>query len=304
MIRFGLCCQFAEVPVRFGSTTAASLSRLSRDEALRKVSRLCLGNACALQEALEYCGNNKIGCFRVLTPILPCKTHPTCGYSTEELPNGSEVQSLFKKAGKIAKAYGLRTTFHPDQFIVLNSPRPEVVHASVREIEYQAEVAEWIGADVITIHAGGIYGNKSKALDDLRRGIDRLSGKARKRLALENDDKSYTPSDLLPFCQREAIPFVYDVHHHRCLPDGLSVSEATHAAMDTWNTREPLFHISSPLGGWKSPQPFRHHDFVDPEDFPSEWTGKNITVEVEAKRKEIAVLRLMCQVREREECRS
>jgi UV DNA damage endonuclease len=46
-------------------------------------------------------------------------------------------------------------------------------------------------------------------------------------LTLENDDISYTVSDLLPVCDKLAIPLVYDVHHHRCNPDGLPVEEAT-----------------------------------------------------------------------------
>ncbi|MEZ6124992.1 MAG: GIY-YIG nuclease family protein [Planctomycetaceae bacterium] len=39
-------------------------------------------------------------------------------------------------------------------------------------------------------------------------------------------------------------------------------------------------------------KPARHHDFIDPEDFPECWRGLNITVEVEAKAKELAVLKL------------
>lgn len=36
----------------------------------------------------------------------------------------------------------------------------------------------------------------------------------------------------------------------------------------------------------------RHHDFIQPEDFPTAWRGLQLTVEVEAKAKELAVLRL------------
>ena len=52
----------------------------------------------------------------------------------------------------------------------------------------------------------------------------------RSRLTLENDDKVYTPADLLPVCTEMKVPLVYDVHHHRCLPDGLSVEAATEKA--------------------------------------------------------------------------
>ena len=52
-----------------------------------------------------------------------------------------------------------------------------------------------------------------------------LPENVRSRLTLENDDVSYTVSDLLPVCEKLSIPLVYDVHHHRCKPDGLSVEK-------------------------------------------------------------------------------
>jgi UV DNA damage endonuclease len=91
------------------------------------------------------------------------------------------------------------------------------------------------------------------------------------------------------------VPLVYDVHHHRCLPDGLSVEEATEQALATWN-REPLLHISSPLEGWSGTKPQPHHDFIDLADFPACWRGLHVTIEVEAKAKELAVLQLKRQV--------
>jgi UV DNA damage endonuclease len=62
-------------------------------------------------------------------------------------------------------------------------------------------------------------------------------------------------------------------------------------ALATWD-REPLFHISSPLKGWDEPQPNRHHDYIDIRDFPMFWRALDVTVEVEAKAKELAVKRL------------
>ena len=157
--------------------------------------------------------------------------------------------------------------------MVLNSPRPDVVKKSVQELEYQAEVAEWVGVDVVNIHGGGAYGDKQKALADFVRSLQRLSHRARSRLTVENDDKVYTPADLLPICKAEGVPLVYDVHHHRCNPDGMSVEQATQKALATWS-REPLFHISSPIQGWNGPHPERHHDLIDVKDFPDFWRGR------------------------------
>jgi UV DNA damage endonuclease len=268
---------------------------MKRPDALARLSRLCLSNADALLAALRFCAENGIGCFRVVSQILPIKTHPAFGYGVEELPDGDEIVRRFQASGRFAQEHNLRTCFHPDQFVVLNSQRPEVVESSVRELEYQAEVAEWVGADVVNIHGGGAFGDKRKALADFARNLDRLSPRARERLTVENDDKTYTPADLLPVCQAEGVPLVYDVHHHRCNPDDLGEEEATERAVATWG-REPLFHLSSPMGGWDGPKPERHHDFIDVKDFPTCWYDLNLTVEVEARAKEVAVLKLKAEL--------
>lgn len=295
MIRLGLCCLFRDQPIKFVTTTATSIGKMKRPAALAKLSRLCMENADALLAALQFCANHGIGCFRVNSQILPIKTHPTCRYEVDDLPEHDEIVRRFKECGEFVKNHKLRTCFHPDQFVVLNSPRPDVVEKSVQELEYQGEVAEWIGADVINIHGGGAYGDKTKALADFVRNLDRLSSRVRSRLTVENDDKTYTPADLLPICKAIGVPLVYDVHHHRCNPDELSVEQATRKALATWN-REPMFHLSSPIEGWKGPKPERHHDFIDVEDFPQCWRRKKITVEVEAKAKELAVGKLLTEL--------
>ncbi len=291
-LRFGLCCIFKEQSIKFSGTTARVLSRLTRKEQLLKLSNLCLSNAKALTEAIEFCSENGIGSFRVLSQIMPLKTHPDCGYDLKDLPESEEIRSSLLETERFASQNDIRLTFHPDQFVVLNSPRDDVVAASVSELLYQAEVAEIIGADVINIHGGGAYGNKDEALKRFERNFRKLPVRVRRLLTIENDDRVYTPRDLLPVCENIGVPLVYDVHHHRCLPDGMSVEETTQRALPTWN-REPLFHISSPIEGWNGPKPHRHHDYVDIDDFPDCWKDLNITVEIEAKAKELAITRLM-----------
>jgi UV DNA damage endonuclease len=290
-IRWGLCCQFAEHPVKFRTTTAAAALRLSTEERSRKLAELCAHNVQSLWETLAFCRDQDIGCFRVNSQILPLATHPLAGYELCDLPGGAAIIADFEKCGAFAAEHDIRLTFHPDQYVVLNSPREEVVASSIAEIEYQTQVAQWIGADVINIHAGGAYGNKPGALATFEGNLARLSPAARQRLTIENDDTIYSPADLLPLCRSAGLPLVYDVHHHRCLPDSLSIEEATSAAAATWD-REPLFHISSPRDTWQGARPERHHDYIDAADFPDAWRTLSLTIEVEAKAKELAVLRL------------
>lgn len=291
-LRLGLCCQFTHEPIRFRTTTATAMLKLSKSERMKRLSTLCLENADALRLALHFCAANGIGAFRVNSQILPLKTHPTAGYTISEIPESEAIVSRFKACGEFAQKHNLRLSFHPDQFVVLNSPNPDTHSRSVCELIYQAEVAEWIGADTLNIHGGGAYGDKTAALRVLRENIGQLPVAVRERLTLENDDKVYTPADLLPVCTDTEIPLVYDVHHHRCLPDGMDVRTATAHARKTWK-REPLFHISSPKEGWDGPKPERHHDYIAPADFPQEWLGWQLTVEVEAKAKELAVAKLI-----------
>lgn len=292
MIRFGLCCIFKEQPIKFRRTTAKHLEKFYRDEQMQRLADLCAANAKSLLTALEFCRDNQIGSFRINSQILPLKTHPEMGYDINELPGGDKIIKAFKRCGNFSKANNIRTTFHPDQFVILNSPNPEVVKKSVADLEYQTQVAQWVNADVINIHAGGIYNDKPSALLRLAKTVETLPDPVRKRLTLENDDRSYTPRDLFPTCKQLEIPMVYDVHHHRCLGDELSIEAATEQSIATWN-REPLFHISSPRDGWGSPNPRKHHDFIDIRDLPRKWSALEITVEVEAKAKESAIKKLI-----------
>ena len=291
-LRLGLCCQFAREPIKFRTTTVTAMLRLDKEQRLARLAELCRANAEALLAALQFCASHGIGAFRVNSQILPVKPHAEAGYDMTDLPDSGDIIARFRECGRFARENQLRLSFHPDQFVVLNSPNPKTLAHSISELSYQAEVAEWVGADTLNIHGGGAYGDKIAALKELRRNIAKLPAPVRTRLTLENDDKVYTPADLLPVCADTGVPLVYDVHHHRCLPDGLSIAEATTRARATWKT-EPLFHISSPLEGWDGPKPERHHDYIDAADFPREWLGWPLTVEVEAKAKELAIGRLV-----------
>jgi UV DNA damage endonuclease len=296
MIRFGLCCVFIAAPIKFRRATAKHMLIKSRTEQLRILSEICMHNAEALEQALRYCKEHGIGAFRINSQILPLKTHPQAGFALEDLPGGHAIERKFRGCGRLSRRLGIRTSFHPDQFIVLSSPDPLVVERSVADLIYQTQVARWVNADVINLHGGGAYGDKQTALDRLVRTIKGLPSEVKKRLTLENDDRVFTPRDLLPVCREAGIPLVYDVHHHRCLPDGMDVLTATRAALATWG-REPLFHLSSPLFRWGTGPCGPHHDYIDPDDFPIEWLDLSLTIEIEAKAKEAAVSKLIEDLR-------
>jgi len=262
----------------------------TRKGQIDRLSDICLENARSLSKALRFCDENSIGSFRVNSQILPLMTHPEVGYDIDDLPLSDAIKSHFRTCGEFASTRDIRLTFHPDQFVLLSSKTLSVTRNSIAELEYQAQIAEWINADVINIHGGGMYGNKKDALVRLEKEILKLSEPVRSRLTLENDDRIYTPSDLLPVCLKTRTPLVYDVHHHRVNPDDLAVCDVTPLVLKTWN-REPLFHISSSKNGRNRNDQRKHHDFIEPGDFPECWRNLDITLEVEAKAKEEAVLK-------------
>ena len=295
MIEWGLCCIFRGEPIRFRRATAASLRPLPRPEQLRKLAALIRSNAENLKRAFERCAELQIGAFRINSELLMLATHSAAGYHRGEVPGPDTLQKLFDEARNRADRLGVRRSLHPDQFVVLNSPDPRVRANSRAELEHQFLLAELCGATEINLHAGGVYGDKVAALDRLRREIDTLPEPLRQKLTLENDDRSYTPAELLPLCRELGIPFTYDVHHHRVNPDHLTIEEATRAAAETWRGRKipPHVHLSSPQLPWSTPGDHRPHaGWIDPADFPECWRDMDLTVDVEAKEKENAIAAL------------
>jgi UV DNA damage endonuclease len=299
VVRWGLCCQFLDAPIKFRSATHRYVSTLTPKARRDYLGAIARDNAGALLAAVRHCHTLGIGAFRVNSQVLPLGTHPVSGYSLDRIDRTGEARRTFLEAAVLAKQLDVRLSFHPDQFVVLNSEREAVVESSLQEVEFQAEIAELVGADVIVLHGGGAAGGKQAALARLARGVERLSRRARGRLALENDDRIFAPADLLPLCERLAIPFVYDVHHHRCNGDGLSERAVTARAVATWSGRQPYFHISSPREGWHGGDPRPHADYIDPADVPKGWISLDLSVDVEAKAKERAVLALMAQLSDR-----
>jgi UV DNA damage endonuclease len=296
VLRLGLCCLFKNKPIRFRQTTAKALLNLEPQERLPRVSFLCLENAISLVRSLEMVLALGIGAFRISSQFLPRYTHPEVGYKLDELPDAAEIIANLNQVNRLRKQHDVRLSFHPDQFVLLSSPNPEVTRKSVAELDYQAMLAELVGADVINIHGGGVYGDKASALLRLRENFARLPERVRMRLTLENDDVSYTVADLMPVCAELNIPLVYDVHHHRCNPDNMSIAEATEQCLDSWQKSgrgEAYLHLSSPREGWAARNPKPHADMIDFDDFPQLWLDLNATIDIEAKAKEEAVLEIM-----------
>ena len=74
--------------------------------------------------------------------MFPFASHLVHGYSLKYCAD------LLAKAGALANKYDHRLTVHPGQFTQLGSPKPAVVEAALRELEYHCEMLDLMGIGV------------------------------------------------------------------------------------------------------------------------------------------------------------
>lgn len=195
MIRLGLCCTFAQEPIRFRKATATYL--LKRADPLSYLDEIVTNNIALLEKAIQYCKSMHIYSFRVSSQILPVATHPTLKYSLEDPPSADRLKEALNQCHQSAMKVNVRLTFHPDQFVNINSDKESVILQSITDLEFHAKLAEMIGADVINIHGGVRYGDKAAALKRFADNFKKLPPKVQRRLTIENDVKSIL---LLIYC--------------------------------------------------------------------------------------------------------
>lgn len=68
--------------------------------------------------------------------ILPFCTF----YNMEDLPNFPAIADELAFAGKLARAYNQRLTFHPSHFVKVAAPSEELVVKSLKELEVHSQV--------------------------------------------------------------------------------------------------------------------------------------------------------------------
>ena len=74
--------------------------------------------------------------------VLPIKTHPQWGYDLERLPDGDAIIARFRECKQLASIFGVRLSFHPDQYIVLNSPDERIAAGSIRDFVSQTDLLD------------------------------------------------------------------------------------------------------------------------------------------------------------------
>ncbi|WP_309146834.1 MULTISPECIES: UV DNA damage repair endonuclease UvsE [unclassified Mesotoga] len=198
--------------------------------------------------------------------MVPLASHPICKTDWAEF-----FRSDFENIGKKIRGYNMRVSMHPDQFVLLNSPKREVVDNSIVELEYHAKVLNLMNLDrsaKIQIHVGGVYGEKKVAVSRFIDEYRVLSSNIRVRLVIENDERLYSLSDRLSIHYVTNIPVLLDVFHHSILDGGITFSDSIDLSRSTW-TEEDSIPIVDYSTQEKEGRKGRHAQTIDLDHFNS-----------------------------------
>ncbi|HYP48748.1 MAG TPA: UV DNA damage repair endonuclease UvsE, partial [Thermoleophilaceae bacterium] len=184
---------------------------------------------------LDYLDRHDIRMYRMATALAPYASHPDLPQFHDQV---EQCTGELAQLGARANALGIRVSTHPGQYTVLNSEDERVREAAVAELEVQAQLFDAMGLgpeSVVVLHVGGAAGGAVAASDRFAAGFERLSERARERLVIENDDRSFGLVEALEVAGRVERPLVFDIHHHHCLDRaGVPDREALELALATW----------------------------------------------------------------------
>ena len=198
---------------------------------------------------------------------------------------------------------------HPDQFVLINSTRADVVRRSTDELEYHCRVLDAMGLGAsakIQVHVGGVYGDRESAMARFIESYGSLSKLLRRRLVIENDDRLYSLKDCLSIHGKTGIPVLFDAFHHECLNHGETIREGLEFAFSTWGMKDGSLMVdySSQERGQRAGT---HARSLDPQRFKRfllETKGVDFDLMLEIKDKErsaLTALEIMKKVRDGQE---
>lgn len=267
-----------------------------------------------IREIFGYLEKHRIHMYRLTSDLAPYATHPDMPQFHGQV---RECASELRDIGRQAKALGIRLSFHPSQFVVMNSPDPALVKKSLWDLSSQAEMLDRmeLGPEaVMVIHVGGLYGEREAACARWVETYKNAPEPVRRRLVLEHDDVSFSAADVLRIHDACGVRLIFDYQHFWCVnPEGLEMRPTLERILRTWPKGvRPKIHFSTPRtelrevkrrdrktgklklvlerATWTS-----HADYVNPFEFVNFMRlaeGLEFDVMLEVKRKDQALIRL------------
>ena len=276
-------------------TGRSMIKRTFEQRGIEYASQLGLDNTKDLYKIIKWNNNNGFKFFRITSNLFPWCSE----YRLQDMPDYGEIKMVLREIGKYVKANEMRITSHPGPFNVLTSPREHVVQNCIKDLSIHGEVFDMMGLsrtpyNKINIHIGGAYGDKVSAMKRFCENFHLLPNSVKSRLTVENDDKAsmYSVKDLYEGVYNViGIPIVFDYHHHRFCSGDLSEQQALEMAIKTWGDIVPVVHYSESRSKVYNDTTIKeqaHSDYV--YDYIDTY-GNRVDIMVEAKAKELAVLR-------------
>lgn len=289
----GLCCQWLELRgqtyknvlgekhLRLGLYKSGSYSDT-------RITQTYHNNVDGLINLIPKLIQNNIRVFRMSSNILPLFE-----FAGDLAKNDQTLLQKLKNLGQLYHQNNIRVTCHPSQFVVLNSDKLEVIQNSIKELSYHAWLFDAIGLSQTPFNAINIHGGKGGKPGLLASVINDLPHNIKGRLTLENDERSYSVSDLISVNIKTNTPITFDSHHHTFNAGGLSMEDAMEIARLTWPVK-PMQHLSSSELGCAEKDRRKHSFLINyvPDCQKNVILGDEADVDVEAKGKNLAILDL------------
>ncbi len=277
--------------------TANSTFRLasySEERLIQKVEN----NLDCLFQILQYNAQNSLLFFRISSDLVPFASHPVCTFDW-----AGHFRGQFRKVGGFIKEFDMRISMHPDQFVIINSLKDDVVERSVRELEYHCTMLDKMALDStakIQVHVGGVYGDKRSAIDRFIERYSSLSKSLKSRLVIENDDRSYSLKDCLLVHEKIGIPIIFDAFHHQCLNNGETLRQGLQLSASTWQESDgiPMVDYSSQQRGQRPGSHAKTLNTALFKKFLHESRGFDFDLMLEIKDKETSALKALKILRE------
>lgn len=189
--------------------------------------RLCslIGeNLKALENLIDYNVEMGIKLFRISSDIIPFGSNTINNIEWWEL-----FDKQFQIIGNKIRDNRIRISMHPGQYTVLNSPDNGIASRAIMDLNYHAKVLDCLRTgpeNKIVLHIGGVYKDKKQSTERFITNYQKLTDSVKKRLVVENDDKSYNICDVLYIGEQLNIPVIFDNLHHVVNSPGLDKSES------------------------------------------------------------------------------
>ncbi|WP_375271402.1 UV DNA damage repair endonuclease UvsE [Sphingomonas sp.] len=206
---------------------------------------------CSLEEVskiLDYLAKEKLDMYRLSSDLAPYATHPDMPQFHNMVAESDAELAAF---GKKARELDIRLSFHPSQYVLLNSPDAALTEKSIWDLSSQAEMLDRMGLDdeaVMITHVGGVYDDHDASRARWIEGWEKCPEHVQRRLVLENDDIRFSAADALWIHERTGVRLVFDYQHFWCLnPERLDMRATFEQFLATWPEGvRPKMHFSSP----------------------------------------------------------